>query len=66
MKRIETQVDLPAVPPVVWEQLVDAAAMGAWNPFTTSRPRRRAADLVDTLTAVGMIFGALGGLGLAC
>jgi hypothetical protein len=36
MKRIETQVDLPAVPSVVWEQLVDAAAMGSWNPFITS------------------------------
>jgi hypothetical protein len=36
MKRIETQVDLPAVPAVVWEQLVDAAAMESWNPFITS------------------------------
>lgn len=36
MKRIETQVDLPAVPSVVWEQLVDTASMGSWNPFITS------------------------------
>jgi hypothetical protein len=27
MKRIETQVDLPAVPSLVWEQLVDTASM---------------------------------------
>jgi hypothetical protein len=26
MKRIETQVDLPAVPTVVWAQLLDAEA----------------------------------------
>jgi hypothetical protein len=36
MKRIETQVDLPAPPPAVWEQLTDMAAMGSWNPFITS------------------------------
>ena len=36
MKRIETLVDLPAVPSVVWEQLVDTASMGSWNPFITS------------------------------
>lgn len=36
MKRIETHVDLPAVPSVVWEQLVDTASMGSWNPFITS------------------------------
>jgi hypothetical protein len=36
MKRIETQVDLPAVPSVVWEQLVDTASIGTWNPFITS------------------------------
>jgi hypothetical protein len=36
MKRIETQVDLPAVPSAVWEQLVDAEALGSWNPFITS------------------------------
>ncbi|GAA5017894.1 SRPBCC domain-containing protein [Actinopolymorpha pittospori] len=36
MKRLETQVDLPAVPSVVWQQLVDAEAMGSWNPFITS------------------------------
>jgi hypothetical protein len=36
MKRIESQVDLPAIPSAVWEQLVDTAAMGSWNPFITS------------------------------
>jgi hypothetical protein len=36
MKRIETQVDLPAPPSLVWEQLIDTAAMGSWNPFITS------------------------------
>jgi hypothetical protein len=36
VKRIETQVHLPAPPSVVWEQLVDTAAMGTWNPFITS------------------------------
>ena len=36
MNRIETQVDLPAVPLVVWEQLVDTEALGSWNPFITS------------------------------
>ena len=35
MKRIETQVDLPAAPSVVWEQLVDTTAIGSWNPFIT-------------------------------
>jgi hypothetical protein len=35
MKRIETQVDLPAMPSAVWEQLVDTEAMGSWNPFIT-------------------------------
>ena len=33
MKRIETQVDLPAVPSVVWEQLVDTASMGSLEPL---------------------------------
>jgi hypothetical protein len=36
MKRIETQVDLPAVPSIVWEHLVDTASIGTWNPFITS------------------------------
>jgi hypothetical protein len=36
MRRIETQVDLPAVPSAVWQQLVDTASMGSWNPFITS------------------------------
>lgn len=36
MKRIETHVDLPAAPSVVWEQLVDTTAIGSWNPFITS------------------------------
>lgn len=36
MRLIETQVDLPAVPSAVWEQLVNAEAMGTWNPFITS------------------------------
>jgi hypothetical protein len=36
MKRIETQVDLPAAPSTVWEQLIDTASMGSWNPFITS------------------------------
>ena len=36
MKRIETQVDLPAVPAVVWAQLMDTASMETWNPFITS------------------------------
>jgi hypothetical protein len=36
MKRIETEIELPATPMVVWEQLVDTASMGAWNPFITS------------------------------
>ena len=36
MKRIETQIDLPAVPSVVWEQLIDTVSMGNWNPFITS------------------------------
>ena len=36
MKRIETQVDLPAVPSVVWAQLMDTASIGSWNPFITS------------------------------
>jgi hypothetical protein len=36
MKRIETQVDLPAVPSVVWAQLMDTASMQSWNPFITS------------------------------
>jgi hypothetical protein len=36
MKRIETQVDLPAVPSVVWDHLADVASMGSWNPFITS------------------------------
>lgn len=36
MKRIESQVDLPAEPSIVWKQLVDTASMGSWNPFLTS------------------------------
>jgi hypothetical protein len=36
MKRIETQIDLPAVPSAVWDQLVDTASIGTWNPFITS------------------------------
>ena len=36
MKRIETQVDLPAVPSVVWAAAGGHAAMGSWNPFITS------------------------------
>jgi hypothetical protein len=36
MKRIESQVDLPAEPAVVWKHLVDTAGMGSWNPFITS------------------------------
>ena len=36
MKHIETQVDLPAVPAVVWAQLMDTASMETWNPFITS------------------------------
>ena len=36
MKRIETRVDLPAVPSVVWEQLVDTTEVGSWNPFILS------------------------------
>ena len=36
MKHIETQVDLPAVPSVVWQHLVDTASMGSWNPFIVS------------------------------
>lgn len=36
MKRIETEVDLPAVPSVVWAQLMDTASMENWNPFITS------------------------------
>lgn len=36
MKRIQAQVDLPAVPSVVWQQLTDTASIGSWNPFITS------------------------------
>src|SRR6476469_7337842 len=36
MKRIESQVDLPAEPAVVWKHLVDTGGMGSWNPFITS------------------------------
>jgi hypothetical protein len=36
MKRIQTQVDLPAASSVVWEQLVDTASIGKWNPFITA------------------------------
>jgi hypothetical protein len=36
MKRIETHIDLPAPPPVVWGQLTDKAAIPTWNPFITS------------------------------
>ena len=36
MKRIETQIDLPAVPSIVWAQLMDTTSMETWNPFITS------------------------------
>ena len=36
MKRIETRVDLPVAPSVVWEELVDTAEVGSWNPFILS------------------------------
>jgi hypothetical protein len=36
MKRIETKIDLPAAPSAVWDQLVDTASIGSWNPFITS------------------------------
>lgn len=36
MKYIETQVDLPAEPSVVWAHLTDTESMGNWNPFITS------------------------------
>jgi hypothetical protein len=36
MKRIETHVDLPAEPSVVWAHLVDTESMGTWNPFITA------------------------------
>jgi hypothetical protein len=36
MKRIETQIDLPAVPSLVWAQLMDTTSMETWNPFITS------------------------------
>jgi hypothetical protein len=36
MKRIETRIDLPAVPALVWEHLVDTAEVGSWNPFILS------------------------------
>jgi hypothetical protein len=36
MKRIETHVDLPAVPSMVWKHLTDTASVGTWNPFITS------------------------------
>jgi hypothetical protein len=36
MRRIETQIDLPAVPSAVWHELVDTASIGTWNPFITS------------------------------
>jgi hypothetical protein len=36
MKRIATQVDLPADPSAVWEHLTNTEAMGSWNPFITS------------------------------
>jgi len=36
MKRIETQIDLPAEPSVVWAHLTDMDTMGTWNPFITS------------------------------
>lgn len=36
MKRIETHVDLPVAPTVVWKQLIDVESMGSWNPFITS------------------------------
>ncbi|GAA2030795.1 hypothetical protein GCM10009740_20640 [Terrabacter terrae] len=36
MKRIQTRVDLPAIPSVVWEQLTDTASSRSWDPFITS------------------------------
>jgi len=36
IKRIETHIDLSAVPSVVWEHLVDAEAMGNGESFITS------------------------------
>jgi hypothetical protein len=36
MKRIETEIDLPAVPSAVWDELVNTASIGDWNPFITS------------------------------
>lgn len=36
MKRIETRIDLPAVPSLVWEHLVDTTQIGSWNPFILS------------------------------
>lgn len=35
MRHIETSVDLPAEPSVVWDHLSDTASMAEWNPFIT-------------------------------
>lgn len=42
MRHIETSVDLPAEPSVVWDHLFDMAAMADWNPFITSMSGRLA------------------------
>ena len=36
MKRIETCIDLPATPSVVWKHLQDTSSYERWNPFITS------------------------------
>ena len=36
MKRIETQIDLPATPSTVWKHLLDTGSFESWNPFITS------------------------------
>jgi hypothetical protein len=36
MKRIETRIDLPATPSVVWKHLQDTSSFESWNPFITS------------------------------
>lgn len=36
MKRIETHLDLPATPPIVWKHLLDTSSYTSWNPFITS------------------------------
>src|SRR6478735_5948716 len=56
MKRIETQVDLPAVPSLVWEQLVDTASMGSWEPLTVVEPGRRL-EWLGTMGVPGLFDG---------